>query len=405
MGFKSETTAQDVVKTPNLAKLSKDKFMILTKATMCDLLVHYIKESEDTHDNLVGKINSRVSVTFDSKLNTISQIFDAKVQKLEQKFENEIQNLTSKIPTNFAEPTVPEPEQAPTNYSLLVTKPSDDDEDRSWADIVSDLDVKLENVPVKKSKLTKDGEGYYVAFNNEEARDKAKVIIEGSALETTPDTKVSTKIAPKLKLLDLDYARYSEKATGKDKLRKAILAKNSDISDMVHNKGMCLDIIFIKEEEGGYGSAVIKVDPRIRSYIVANKRKICVDMSEVHAKDQIHLTQCFSCQNYGHKRGSDHCKYKDDKEKNVCLYCASEHPSKDCPVKRDQKKHKCYNCFSSPVSSTRKNATGHTSTSLDCPIRQREVQSLVSRTAGLDPKNFIYQRTMPQIRQHWTIST
>jgi hypothetical protein len=205
----------------------------------------------------------------------------------------------------------------------------------------------------------------------------------------------------------MNYTRYSHKETGKEKLRKAILAKNSDIADMVQNKNMVLDIIFIKEEEAGsgYGSAVIKVDPRIRSYIVANKRKICLDMSEVHAKDQIHLTQCFACQNYGHKRGSDHCKFKDDKEKNICLYCAGEHPSKDCPVKRDQRKHKCHNCFSSPVSTTRKNATGHTSTSLDCPIRQRQVQSLVSRTAGLDPKNFIYQRTMPQTRQHWTIST
>jgi len=402
MGFKSETTAQEVIKTPKLANLTKDKFMILTKATMCDLLVHFIKEAEETHDNLVGKINSRVSVTFDSKLNTISQLFDAKVQKLEQKFENEILNLTSKIPANSAEPSVAEPEEAPTNYSLFVTKPSNDDQDRPWSSIVSDLDVKLENVPVKRSKLTKDGEGYFVAFNNEAARDKAKEIIEGSALETKSETKVSTKIAPKLKLLDLDYARYSDKVTGKEKLRKAILAKNPDIADMVHNKAMVLDIIFIKEEEAGYGSAVIKVDPRIRSLIVANKRKVCLDMSKVYAKDQIHLTQCFSCQSYGHKRGSEYCQFKDDTAKDICLYCAKEHPSKDCPVKRDQKKHKCYNCHSNPV--TRKHATGHTSTSPDCPIRQREVQSLVSRTAGLNPKNFTFQRTMPQTRQHWTIS-
>ena len=157
---------------------------------------------------------------------------------------------------------------------------------------------------------------------------------------------------------------------------------------------MALEIIFIKQELAGLGSAVIKVDPRIRSFIIKNERKICLDMSEVHAKDQVHLTQCFSCQKCGHKRGSEHCQFY-GQDKNICFYCAGDHLSKTCTVKRNASKHKCFNCLNSTNPNIRRNASGHTTTSQDCPIHQ----SVVSRTAGLDPKNFIYQRTISPRRQ------
>ncbi|CAL8282998.1 unnamed protein product [Gadus morhua 'NCC'] len=109
---------------------------------------------------------------------------------------------------------------------------------------------------------------------------------------------------------------------------------------------MTLEVIFIKEELAGLGSAVIKVDPRIRNHIIKNKRKDFLDMSAVHAIDQIHLTQCFACQKFGHKSGSQFCQFH-GQEKTVCLYSAKEHESKNCSVKRDPQKHNCSNCLNS----------------------------------------------------------
>ncbi len=166
---------------------------------------------------------------------------------------------------------------------------------------------------------------------------------------------------------------------------------------------MTLEVIYIKKEVAGYGSAVIKVDPRIRSFIIQNNRKIYLDLSSLHVKDQIHLVQCYACQQYGHKRGSEYCKL--GKDKDICLYCAEDHKSKDCRVKRDVNKRKCHNCFTSSNAVHKRNAKGHTSTSIECPIQQREVQAVVARTAGLDPKNFIYLKSKPGSRNHQIIST
>ena len=141
MVFKKDTAFQEVLKTADLSKLSKDKFTPLLKDTICELLVHFIQESDKSHDKLVSKINSRVSVVFDSKLTTISQMYDAKIKQLEAKFESEMQNLIANIPTSTApaDPDVTASEETTTKYSLLVTQPPDTSEPKSWATIVSDI--------------------------------------------------------------------------------------------------------------------------------------------------------------------------------------------------------------------------------------------------------------------------
>ncbi|CAL8391394.1 unnamed protein product [Arctogadus glacialis] len=257
-------------------------FSLLVKGTVCELLVHYIKEADRSHDSLVAG-------TEDGK---------------------------------------------------------------TWANIVEEVSPQLKDIPIAKSSITRDGKGFHLAFSNEESMMKAKGIMENNALETSTDAKVPAKIAPKLKLLDLDYAKYrcgeskDDKDAARAKLHKALLAKNPQISNMVRNENMTLEVIFIKEELAGLGSAVIKVDPRIRNHIIKNKRKVFLDMSAVHAIDQIHLTQCFACQKFGHKRGSQFCQFH-GQEKTVCLYCAKEHESKNCSVKRDPQKHNCSNCLNS----------------------------------------------------------
>jgi hypothetical protein len=408
MGFTARSTLDDVVKTANLCKLSKEKFEILTKATLCELLVHYIQESEASHDNLVSKINGNMSITFDSKLNTLSQMYNAKIKKLEEKMEEEFDKLKSHTVPNTLQgiDTVVSSEPT-TKYSLLVKKQTDST--KSWSTIAEDLATDLHDIPVMKSTVTKNKEAFHVAFRRKEDRDKAMQVLEGKEFDLEAGSKTQSKLSPKMKILDLEYDKYSskngeDKNIAKERLCKAIKAKNERIRSMVNDQGMILEVIYIKEEDAGCGSAVIKVDPRIRNLILQNNRKIHLDMASLHVLDQIHLVQCYACQEYGHKRSSEHCKLINT-EKSICLYCADEHKSKDCPIKRDFTKRKCHNCLTSSNSVFKRNATGHTSTSAECPIQQREVQTVVSRTAGLDPKNFIYEKSKPRNQNHLTIST
>ena len=101
-------------------------------------------------------------------------------------------------------------------------------------------------------------------------------------------------------------------------------------------------------------------------------------MQAHNVKDDWHLTQCFSCQGFGHKQGSEHCKSKTGGDNS--LYCGESHRSKDCPHKNNASHHKCLNCASSKNVHIRNGANGYTSTSRDCPIVIRELQALKNRT-------------------------
>ena len=130
------------------------------------------------------------------------------------------------------------------------------------------------------------------------------------------------------------------------------------------------------------------MSPQIRQHIIHSGRRVYLDLSAHYAKDQFHLTQCFACQEFGHKKGSPYCKAQGTE---TCLYCAKDHRSKDCPTKKDIAQHKCANCLNTPLYSSK--ANGHTSTSQECPIVIRETRKLINKTAGIDAKNYYLQRT------------
>ena len=101
-------------------------------------------------------------------------------------------------------------------------------------------------------------------------------------------------------------------------------------------------------------------------------------MQSHYVTDHYHLQQCYKCQKFGHKVGSEHCKLKDDESK--CLYCGRNHRSKDCPVKNEPSKHKCTNCLSSKNPEIRKLGHQHNAASKLCPIYKRELQFMKSIT-------------------------
>ena len=160
------------------------------------------------------------------------------------------------------------------------------------------------------------------------------------------------------------------------------------------DNGATLDVIYIHDPTSTelYGHAVIRVDPRIREIIINKKRRLFINTSSLYVKDQVHVTQCFACQSFGHKRGSPFCPLASTPDKHTCLYCSKDHKSSDCNVKKDLPKHKCANCASSKIKKISDNSN-HTSTSGNCPIHEKEINSIINRTI-CDSKNYPLQRTI-----------
>ena len=257
--------------------------------------------------------------------------------------------------------------------------------EQKWSDVLKgSLSEKLQEVPVTKSTLTAKGKGY-VAFPDRESRDIAAKALKDDFIVVESDKKTKN-LLPKMKICDLVELNKNDT----EKLKTLIPKKNPKIRALVDG-GATLEVVFIHEPtdtDNFYSYAVIRVDPRIREEIIKNQRHVYINTSSYYVKDHIHVTQCFTCQNYGHKRGSPYCPLK-DKNKDTCLYCAEDHKSSSCTVKRDFTKHKCANCANTTKYC---NAANHTSTSRQCPIQEIEINRIVRRT-DCDSKNYPIQRT------------
>ena len=246
----------------------------------------------------------------------------------------------------------------------------------SWADVVKQINVKVDNIPVRKNGVNKNGKGYII-LPDKESQEKAEEALREDFIVTTAVNKQNPKLLPKLKIFDLEGYSREEKSELKD----AIIKKNTVIKQLVVNQQKTLDIVFIDPEKK---YAVIKVSPEVRK-VILKSGSVFIDMESHHVKDHHHLLQCFRCQQYGHKCNSEHCSMVG--EATVCLYCANNHRSKDCPSKSNKNNHKCNNCLKSKNPAHRRGAHGHTTVSVDCPVRMKEFQALINRTENICSKN------------------
>ena len=276
-------------------------------------------------------------------------------------------------------------------HALIIEQKSTSGDPKSfskvqWSDLLKGtVSEKLNEVPITKSTLTTDGKGY-VAFPSRESRDIAAAALKDDFIVEEKD-KNRKKLYPKMKICDLEGYKKSDT----DKLRTVIPKKNPLIKKLM-DQGATFDIVFIHEPSanefyGGY--AVIRVDPRIREEIIKNKRRIYMDTTSYYIKDQIHVTQCFACQSFHHKKGSSHCPLSGT-DKHICLYCAGGHLSRACQVKSNKSKHKCSNCLKTH---RYQYSANHTTTSSECPIHKKEIEGVIRRT-DCDSKNFPIQRVI-----------
>ena len=155
-----------------------------------------------------------------------------------------------------------------------------------------------------------------------------------------------------------------------------------------------MDVIFISDEKNSnYCYAVMKVDDDIKKLISAQGMKIYLGLSLCNVSERYHILQCYTCQRFGHRKGSDKCPLFNS-SKNTCLYCSGGHTSKLCPVKKQSENYKCINCAESSEELIRNNCMGHTTTDSKCPVLQQALKLLMNRTLGTTyrpnvPKNII----------------
>ena len=257
---------------------------------------------------------------------------------------------------------------------VIVIKEKEDGSkfnEHTWAGVVKGtLQTELQNIPVNKSLLSKDGHGC-LFFPNKKAQAEAKLALE-PLFEVTTDSRPKKRVMPKIKVFDIDTEIYSDKPI----LKQAILHKNPEIAEIISNDDD-FGIILI-DTSNRY--AILKVSPNIRKAMIS-RGKIYLGMQSLRVRDHFQPLQCFTCQEHGHKQGSTDCKLV-GKEVNICLYCSGNHFSRDCTVKKKSDQHVCSNCKHSSNSEHKRNSS-HKSTSFRCPFVIKEVNSLIQRTTGI----------------------
>ena len=249
-------------------------------------------------------------------------------------------------------------------------------DENGWIEVKSKIKDKLKNVPVKKATVTKDGHGYLL-FPDRNSQEEAENVLKQD-FNVTMSTRKQNKLMPKMKIFDLTDFNGNDK----DLLKECILQKNDVIRTLVNSNGLFFDVLFINKDRQ---FAIIKVAPEIRTHIL-KFGTVFIGMKAHNVKDNFHLTQCFSCQKYGHKQDSAFCPNASGSH--VCQYCAEPHHSSKCNQRNDVNRHKCANCLNSKNSQYASGAHGHNTKSWNCPIVINEMQSLINRTAGMDGKKF-----------------
>ena len=132
--------------------------------------------------------------------------------------------------------------------------------------------------------------------------------------------------------------------------------------------------------------AIAKVSPKIREELIKSGR-LFIDLSSYRVSNHYSIIQCFKCQSFNHTSNSSLCKYKDNPQISICLYCSKNHKSSQCPSKKDKNCFKCNNCLKSNNPSIKNGASSHTSTDRSCPMYIKEIEWLKINTC-YDQKMF-----------------
>ena len=287
----------------------------------------------------------------------------SRMQKLEEKHSTSLDNNCPRSSFSVPQTITPEPI---SHQVYIIPKENGKLTVKSFCEIAK---TNLPNVPIKRMGVTKEGHGY-IRVPDKEASDE---IINklGSEYNTVAKTTSQREFLPKITISDIDSEHYTNK--NKDELKSAILNKNQGIKTCVEDKKQ-FEILFLTKDRSrdNFSKAVVRVHPDILQVIKRSRYKIFIDFGTCRVSDRFFLKQCYRCQKFGHHK--EDCSMKAE-NKNVCRFCSDNHESSACSIKgsTNTEKFKCANCFGN-----------HSTTDVSCPVLQRQVEYLVSRTKGFE---------------------
>ena len=289
---------------------------------------------------------------------------------------------------------------APTTVHTLELKKrvdesvQDDEEltmisDKDWTTVVKkDVKGALKKVPVMKT-VTSSKATAKLHFESKDHLDLAERALQDK-YHVTSRSEEKRKLNPKLTISDLD-----EDITSKEIFMEELKEKNSEISNLAAS-GEELKIVFLDPKEK---LCVLQVSPCIREAIRTSGDKVCIGLQRHTVKDRFHVLQCFHCQEFGHKAGSEYCKKKD--EDPCCFFCAGRHSSKDCENRKTRKTDsiKCVNCQHSKNHHEKSSCATHKASDTLCPFYVRERSRIMSRTAGCEESKNFYLKKVQETKR------
>ena len=265
---------------------------------------------------------------------------------------------------------------------VVVVESKEDGENKhfnnqTWADVLkTNISKKLEDVPVTKTYLNREGKGHIV-FPDEKSCNAAKnkLAVDFQVSQSVSKPKV---VLPKLKIHNLKMDQFDNN----EQLQEHIIKKNEGINALLSgNSKSKLSVLFTDKK---YNFAVVKVTPDVRE-IIMQRSRIYINLESYYVSDHYHVQQCYACQGFGHRQDSSFCPKKDTEP--TCMFCAGAHRSRLCTFKNNAENHKCVNCANSPVPGIRAHANDHKAGSRKCPVYEREIEYAKKRTC-FGAKNF-----------------
>ena len=250
-------------------------------------------------------------------------------------------------------------------HQVIVAK--EDGKSFSWDTFAQKIKPKLQRVPVRNIKVSRDGSGV-INFPDKTTRDDGLNKLKDQ-FNVHANNQPSRVLLPKITISNIDSNDYKPSDTLK--LKQSICDKNPVLKDLIEN-GKVFEVLFIKEDYRKNRSCVaaVKVDQEIYDAIRSLNFQVFIDFSRCRVYDRYHVTQCYRCQKFGHTMIN--CTLKNDNTQ-VCRYCGGNHDGKSCTHKGNQSMYKCANC-----------GHNHSTTYAGCKVLQNQVEYLASRTQGME---------------------
>jgi len=350
---------------------------VLTCRNVIENLLNAIEDDKNYQSNYVRK--DELENIFKSFLPNIKKYVineinsECQISK-QEKDQNVVQ--TSKSSLSNSKTT----QKAKSNNVIIIHNELEEEgtnigfSNEKWSTVTKkDINNKLKNIPIKNSTTTKSGKVCLFMENEDVMKDAKKALESKYNVEATKS--ISKKILPKVKLFNIDTSLYNKDSC--QQLKADILNKNKYIEDkLINDSDAIFEIIAVNDS---HSYAIAKMTEDIRGMIKDNANRLFLNLTSHVVKDNFQPQQCFKCQKFGHKAGSDHCCDID-----TCLHCTGNHKSRDCTMKHSLK---CANCKSNEEYKSK--CEGHRANSQTCPIMIKEKLSLIRRTAGISKEDFL----------------